>query len=125
MAYGMEQVDSGLRYIGAEDVEIPAGRLAGAMLVSPQAETVGSLDGIVIDPVGRHLRFFVVRPHASIAFRRHLVPATAARLDSEHKALHMEIEPGDLARFPEVRSDTFPPYSDEDLIAALFPPRAA
>ena len=115
-------MEPGLRYIGAEHVETPAGRLDGTVLVSPREETVGKLDGIVIDPVGRHLRYFVVRARALFQAPRHLVPATPARLDAEHKALHVDIEPDDLSMYRQVRPDTFPRYSDDDLLAALFRP---
>ena len=122
---GMEHVDSGLRYIAAEHVDTPAGRLDGTVLVSPSDETVGTLDGMIIDPIERHVRYFVVRSRNFLKTRLHLVPATPARLDSEHKTLHVDIKADDLPQLPEIRPDTFTRYSDEDLIAALFASHAA
>ena len=49
-------MDSTLRDIGAEDVETPSGRLDGTVLVSPHEETVGRLEGIVIDPIRRNVK---------------------------------------------------------------------
>ena len=121
----MEMVDSGLRYIEAEHVRTPSGRLEGTVLLSPRERTVGKLDGIVIDPVGRHVRYFVVRSRAWLKPHLHLVPVTPARLDADQRALHVDIEPDDLARFQEVQPDTFPRYSDDDLLAAVFPSAAA
>ena len=46
----MEQETSTLRYIAAEHVDTPAGRLDGTVLVNPSDEMVGRLDGIIIDP---------------------------------------------------------------------------
>jgi hypothetical protein len=121
----MEQENPVLRYIAAEHVDTPGGPLDGMVLVSPKDETVGTLDGMIIDPIERHVRYFVVRSRHGLKTQRHLVPATPARLDSEHKTLHVDIEADELPRLREVRSDTFERYSDDDLIAALFPAHAA
>jgi len=121
----MEQVASTLRYIAAEHVDTPAGRLNGTVLVSPSDETVGTLDGMIIDPIDRHVRYFVVRSRHWLKTHLHLVPATPARLDSEHKTLHVDINAEDLPQLREIRSDTFERYSDDDLIAALFSTHAA
>ena len=116
----MEHVESALRYIAAGDVNTPVGRLDGTVLVSPSEETVGTLDGMIIDPIERSVRFFVVRSRNWLKTHRHLVPALPARLDSEHKRLHVDIEADELPQLPQVRSNTFERYSDDDLIAALF-----
>ena len=121
----MEHVDSALRYLPAEHVDTPVGALAGTILVSPTDETVGTLDGVVIDPALRKVRYFVVRSGNWLKTHRHLVPVTPARLDAAHRTLHVDLEPNDLPQCPEVRSDTFERYSDEDVIAALFSHRAA
>jgi hypothetical protein len=121
----MERAESGLRYIAAEHVDTPTGRLDGTVLVSPSDEPVGTLDGMIIDPIERHVRYFVVRSRHWLKTHRHLVPATPARLDSEHKTLHVDIEADDLPQLREVGSDTFERYSDDDLIAALFSTHAA
>lgn len=121
----MEQVDSTLRYIAADHVDTPAGRLDGTVLMTPSEEPVGTLDGMIIDPIARHVRYFVVRSRNWLKTRLQLVPAAPARLDSEHKTLHVDINAEDLPQLREIRSDTFPRYSDDDLIAALFPAHAA
>lgn len=120
----MEQVDT-LRYIAAEHVDTPTGRLDGTVLISPSDEPVGKLDGMIIDPIERHVRYFVVRSRNFLKSRLHLVPATPARLDAEHKTLHVDITANDLPQFREIHPDTFTRYSDEDLIAALFASHAA
>ena len=121
----MEHVDSTLRYIAAECVDTPAGRLDGTVLVSPSDETVGMLDGMIIDPIKKHVHYYVVRSRNWLKTHRHLVPAMPARLDSEHKRLHVDIEADELPQLPEVRSNMFERYSDDDLIAALFAAPAA
>ena len=121
----MEQETSTLRYIAAEHVDTPAGRLDGTVLVNPSDEMVGRLDGIIIDPTERRVRYFVVRSRNWMKNHLRLLPATPARLDSEHKTLHVDIDAEDFPRLREVRSDTFPKYSDDDLISAMFPAHAA
>jgi PRC-barrel domain len=121
----MEHVASTLRYIAAEHVDTPTGRLDGTVLISPSDEPVGTLDGMIIDPIERHVRYYVVRSRNWLKTRLHLVPATPARLDSEHKTLHVDINADDLPQLREIRPDTFERYSDDDLIAALFPAHAA
>ena len=121
----MEQVDSSLRYVAAEHIGTPTGPLAGAVVVSPNDETIGTLDGMVIDPIERHVRYFVVRSRKWLTSHLHLAPATPARLDSERKALHVDISAEDLRHFREVRPDTFQRYSPDDLIAGMFPAHAA
>ena len=121
----MEQVDSTLRYVSAEHIDTPTGPLDGAVVVSPNDETIGTLDGMVIDPIERHVRYFVVRSRKWLTSHLHLAPATPARLDSERKALHVDISPEDLRQLREIRSDTFPRYSPDDLIAGMFPAHAA
>lgn len=121
----MEQSDSTLRYIAAEHVDTPAGRLDGTVLVGPSDQAVGTLDGMIIDPIERHVRFFVVRSRSWLKTRLHLLPAAPARLDSEHRTLHVDINAEDLPQLPEIRSGAYPQYSDDDLIAALFSAHAA
>ena len=121
----MERAESTLRYIPAKHVDTPAGRLDGTVLVTSSDEPVGTLEGMIIDPIARHVRYFVVRSRNWLKTHLHLVPATPARLDTEHNALHVDIKPEDLPHLQEIRSDTFERYSEEDLIAALFPAHAA
>jgi hypothetical protein len=123
--FSMERVNSTLRYIAAEHVDTPTGRLDGTVLVTPSDEPVGTLDGLIIDPIGRHVRYFVIRSRNWLKTHLRLVPATPARLDPEHKTLHVEIDAEEIPRLRTIRPDTFERYSDDDLMAALFPAHAA
>jgi hypothetical protein len=121
----MAQEPSTLRYVAAEHVDTPAGRLDGTVLISPSDETLGSLDGMIIDPIERRVQYFVVRSRNWLKTRLRLVPAAPARLDSEHRTLHVDVNAEDLPRLREIRADAFQRYSDDDLIAALFSAHAA
>ena len=109
-----------LRYVGADQLETPVGRLAGASLVSPSDEKLGRLDGAVIDPVERHVCYYIIHSGGWFGGRRYLVPALPARLDAERRALQVDLEPDQLNNCSEWNRDSFPPYSDEDLLSAMF-----
>jgi hypothetical protein len=112
-----------LRYLQAERVDTPFGTLANLALVSPTDENLGNVGGVLIDPLEREVCYFVVESRRLLKTHRYLLPLNPVRIDAG--ALHTELESADLHRLREVRSDSFLPFSDEDLIAALFSTRAA
>ena len=120
----MEQLEGlRLRYLKAERVDTPFGTLASLALVSPTDENLGNVEGVLIDPLEREVCYFVVESRRLLKTHRYLLPLKPFRIDSE--ALHLELEPADLRQLPEVQSDSFAQFSDEDLLAALFSTRAA
>ena len=117
--------DSGLRYLEAARVFTPVGSLTTLELISPSDKNLGALDGVIIDPIERQVRYFVVESRRWWTTRRYLLPVEPAPIDSERSALHVELEPADLRLLPKFRAGTFPPFSDEDFLATLFSSRAA
>jgi len=115
----MDPRPSELRYIAADRVETPVGRLNGTVVVSASKEPIGRLDGIVFDPLDRRIRGFIVQSSGWLRPRRYLVPLVQARLDPDHHALEVDLD-AETNRLDEVNAHTFPPFSDDDLIAALF-----
>jgi hypothetical protein len=114
---------SPLRYLDAERVDTPFGLLARLMLVSPTDEKLGDVGGVLIDPLQREVRYFVIESRRLLKTHRYLLPLNPVRIDAD--ALHTELESEDLRGLSEVRADSFLPFSDEDLIAAMFSTRAA
>jgi hypothetical protein len=84
---------------------------------------VGKLDGLIIDPVERQIRYFVVESRQRLRARRYLVPVAPATIDPEQRTLRLEFASEPLDELPEVPSEAFHPYSDDDLISALFATR--
>jgi hypothetical protein len=121
----MESADSDLRYLDAARVDTPVGMLATMSLISPHDKKVGTLDGVIIDPVEQQVRYFVVKSHRWWDTRRYLLPVMAAPIDSARRGLHVDLEPDDLTRLPKLHAGTFPLFSDDDLISTLFSHRAA
>jgi hypothetical protein len=120
----MEHLDEvRLRYLNAERVDTPFGSLAGLALVSPTDEEIGHIGGVLIDPGEREVCYFVVESRRLLKTYRYLLPLNPVRIDAG--ALRTELESVDLRQLREVQSDSFPLFSDEDLIAAMFSTRAA
>lgn len=108
-----------LKYVDAQHIDTPAGRLDGAVLVSPTQAQIGKLDGVLIDPLDRKVRYYVVesgRPSS----RHYLLPLTATRLDRVRRALEVDVEADEIQRLDEVEPDRLPRFDDDDLMAALF-----
>ena len=112
-----------LRYLNANRVDTPFGTLADLALVSPTDENLGTVGESLIDPLEREVCYFVIESRRMLKTHRYLLPLSPVRIDAD--ALHVELESADLRRLPEMESDTFRPFSDDDLIAALFSTRAA
>jgi hypothetical protein len=109
-----------LRYLDAAHVETPMGKLSDMSILSPIAGKVGKLDGIVFDPFARHACYFVVTSRRGFTSRKYLLPVTTARIDSEHRTLEVDLELDELDQLSELRSGSFPRFTDDDLISAVF-----
>ena len=92
------------------------------MVVSPADTILGKLTGALVDPLRRHVCFFVIESRSWFATHQYILPLGTARFDRERKALLVDVEADGLR---EVHADRFARFSDEDLIDAIFSPRAA
>lgn len=93
--------------------------------VSPSQKVVGRFEGVLIHPEERRVLYFVVKSHHLFRNRRYLLPVNASRIDSIRSAVCVDIEPDELSQLPQAHPSAFPPFSDDDLIAALLSPHAA
>jgi len=114
-----------LRYLEADHVRCPAGRLAEFRVVTADAESLGSVSGVLISPASRRCEYFVVESGGLFSHRRFLVPMEAgAVLQDQPKRLKI------TARKDELDLQTFSrssvrEFSDDDLLTALFTKDAA
>lgn len=116
---GMAGVD--LRFLGAAQVEGPGGTFAGFEICSRDNETVGTLDGVLIDPPARRVRYFVLK----LADRpiHCLLPSDMpVRIEADRHVGWIESTLADLDLEPYDK-DTALPFSDEDALMAMFPHR--
>ena len=122
MANQLTSMD-GLRYLEAEHVEHPSGTMAGLTLCSCDDEKLGTLEGVVLEPSSRRIRYFVVQRRASLMTRFYLLAAdTQAVLDVRDRTLRVQARAEDLTRFD---SRSVPHFSDEDAMTAMFSRPAA
>lgn len=112
--------DSDLRYIDVEHLDSPAGRLDGMMVVNASNAVLGQLDGIVVDPIQRQVRAYVLECAGPRSRRRYLVPAAVARLDRAHNTIAMDLDDDEVQHLSELAPQDIPAFSDDDLMAALF-----
>jgi hypothetical protein len=109
-----------LRYLEANAVDCPTGKLNGLSVVSQDDEALGVVNGVLIDPVSRQLRYFVVQAARLFNRRRYLVPADApAVMLADDKTLRVE-QPFESIERRRFDSRAVPRFSDDDLMTALF-----
>lgn len=116
-------VSTPLRYVEARRLETPAGSLTDAVLVSPSNKTLGRLDGVIVNPLQRRVCYYVVKSGWGFNTHRRLLQMTSAALEPDRGVVRIDAEPEDLANLSEIAPQSFPTFSDADLIDAMFAPR--
>ena len=116
----MTATETPLRFISASRVNTPAGSMDDVVVVDSQEANVGNLEGIVVDPQHRQVRYVVVKSRRAFKSRHYLVPLMSATLDAQHRTLHVDVEPTEVDELADDPADSFPVFSDDDLITAMF-----
>jgi hypothetical protein len=115
---------SALSYLDAAKVESPAGLLSELDVVTAQGEQLGSIAGVVIEAAAGRARYFDIQGAGRLQRRHYLVEADQlGQVDPDRKVLHLL--GGELKEVPGLDMSAVRPFSDDDLLAALFRPRAA
>jgi hypothetical protein len=112
---------SSLRFLDAAHVEHPSGTMRGLNVCTPENERLGSLDGVLIEPETRRVRYFVVGGDRPAPDRYVLRADTPAVLDIRDRKLRVTAHAEDLERLRETVAD----FSDEDAVTAMFRSSAA
>jgi hypothetical protein len=109
-----------LRYLDANAVECPSGKLEGLTVFSKDDETLGVINGVLIDPMTRKLRYYVVNAARMFNRRRYLVSADMpAVMLPEDRALRVEAASDSIER-QRFDSRNVARFSDDDLLTAMF-----
>ena len=112
--------ESALRYLEADHVEGPVGKLGRLELCTVDDEKLGVLDGVLIDPAARRVRYFVVKSNGWLKRNRYLLPADdVAHVEAGHRILRIEAPAVALPR-EKFDAASVPAFSDEDVITAMF-----
>jgi hypothetical protein len=116
---------STLRYLEAAKVQSPVGDLAQVDLRDRDDEKIGNVEGVLVDPAERRLRFFVIQSPGWFRKRRYLLPTEwPAQVDAAGR-LRVDVDSDTLACCEEFERASVPEYGDEDLLNALFRRRIA
>ncbi len=112
-------MDAALCFIDAANVETPGGKLTDFCVRDALNRDLGRLDGFVLDPGTRRLRFMVVACRRWLRTHKYLLPIRIARLDQIEHAMLVDVDetsPDQLEFDPKA----LPAFSDEHLLAAMF-----
>jgi sporulation protein YlmC with PRC-barrel domain len=116
---------SELSYLDASKVASPAGILSELEVLSAEGRRLGSIKGVVIDAAARRVRYLSVQSSSWFGRRRYLVEADQlAQIEGERKALRLRVDLRNEA-IHGLDAAALREFSDDDLLAAMFPTRAA
>jgi sporulation protein YlmC with PRC-barrel domain len=108
---------SELSYLDASKVTSPAGALSELDVLSPDGRRLGSIEGVVIDAAARHVRYLSIR---SSGWRYFMQADQLGQIEGEGKALRLRVDLRNEA-VPGLDAAALREFSDDDLLAALFP----
>jgi len=118
-----DQPHSDLCYLDAASVGSPAGVLSGFDVVTASGEQLGTVAGVVIESAARRARYLDIQSQG-LRRRHYLVEADQlAQVDSERKQLRLLS--ADVPEEHDRGAPRFRPFSDDDLLTAVFASRAA
>lgn len=114
---------SALSYLDASKVTSPAGALSELEVVSAEGRRLGRIEGVVIDAAARRVRYLAVRSFGWFGRQRYLVHADQlGQLEGARKALRLCADLKKAATH-DLDATTLRKFSDDDLLAAIFPPQ--
>ena len=106
-----------LRYIPAGKVRC-GGTPLPRLTVRNGAESLGKLEGFIVCPSTRKVRYAVVQPYGFFEKPR-LLPLTDARIEhADGGSLHVDDQ--EISRYETFDAERFPRMSDDDLLTAVF-----
>ena len=114
-----------LCYLDAARVAGPAGELAGVRIETEADEPLGSLDGVLIDPGERRVRYFVIKSGGWFRSRRYVISADCpAKVERDGNTLRVDVASSDIVDLDEFECP-IRPFSEEDAVEAMFARRVA
>jgi hypothetical protein len=109
-----------LCFIDAANVQTPGGLLRGFRVRDTLDRNLGRLEGFVLDPGTRRLRFLVVACKRWLKRQSYLVPLRTVQVDQGNRAMLVDLDrrtPPDEMKFDPTE---FPVFSDEHLLQSMF-----
>jgi hypothetical protein len=104
-----------LRYVDAAHVTGNGPCLSGLRIETGADRQLGALDGLIVEPGARRLRYFVVDAGRG----RYLMPFDTICYDPEHQTLRVIADP-DPGSWEAFDAEAYGEFGDDDLVSALF-----
>jgi hypothetical protein len=114
-----------LRYLGAESVRCAAGNLSDFRVCTGDAQSLGSIEGVLISPSSRRLEFFVIESPGRILRRKYLLPIEAGPFVQQGPNTLRVAATKDELHLQMYAPRSIPEFSDDDLMKTLFASDAA
>jgi PRC-barrel domain len=111
----MTRQPSRLRYVDAGQLDSRVLNLGGLDVRNERDEHIGDVEGLLIDSVSGRPRYLVVDSGGWFRSRTFLLPVAHARLDESRRALRADIDKDTINRFPQMRSDRYDAFADDEL----------
>ena len=116
---------SELSFLDASSVTSPAGVLSELDVLSAEGRRLGSIEGVVIEAAAGRVRYLSIRSSGLFGGRRYVVQADQlGQIEGERKALRLSVNLQNEA-VHGLDTAALRKFSDDDLLAAMFPSRAA
>jgi hypothetical protein len=109
---------AGLCYLSARYVARPGGTLAGLELCNAQHESVGTVEGVLIDPPARRVRYVVVERQG----QDHVLLAIDEIVHLDFAASTPRLEAATGVRLLQFDPHTVRPFSPDDAVTSIFAP---
>jgi sporulation protein YlmC with PRC-barrel domain len=113
-------VVSRLHYVDAHHVQSDGACLDHLDVREEAGSRIGSLDGVIVDVEAGRVRYFVVNSVSGRAPQCQMLPFLSARLDRDHRTLHIDFDRALAAPFSKLDRDALSKYVDDDKTATLF-----
>jgi hypothetical protein len=96
--------------------------MAGALVRDRSVRPLGTLEGLVVDPTTRSVRYIVLTPIHYDNRQRQVLPwnSGAVRIDSDGHGLWLDVPSNPTSRCECFDTASVQPFSDDDLITMIF-----
>ena len=111
----MDTHHTNLHFVEADRLDTSAGRLNGALVVTPRKTPLGTLDGVLVDASRCAVEYLVVGSRRWFTSRHYLVALRTARLASDAHEIEVDVDDEALSTLPSVNPRTLPELPTDEL----------
>jgi PRC-barrel domain len=113
-------VGSRLHYVDAHHVQSDGACLDHLEVREEAGQSLGSLDGVIVDVEAGRVRYFVINSVSGRAPQWQMLPFLSARLDRDHRTLLVDFDRALAVPFSKLDRDALSKYADDEKTATLF-----